>query len=95
MPERVTATHVARNFREILDRVRWRGEHFVVVRGGEAVAEIGPAPDVSGRTWRTVGELFDSLAAAGLPDPDFAADVESARAAQGAVPPSPWDVEAR
>lgn len=39
----VTATEAARNFADVLDAVESRGETFLVVRRGRAVARIGPA----------------------------------------------------
>jgi antitoxin (DNA-binding transcriptional repressor) of toxin-antitoxin stability system len=39
----VSATEVARNFSDVLDAVENRGETFLVVRRGRAVARIGPA----------------------------------------------------
>jgi prevent-host-death family protein len=41
VPE-VTATDAARNFADLLDAVEHKGERFVVVRRGRAVAEIHP-----------------------------------------------------
>ncbi len=42
MPTRVTVTEAVRNFSEILGRVRFKGERFVLVKGGKPVAELGP-----------------------------------------------------
>ena len=39
----LTATEAARRFADVLDAVESRGETFVVVRRGRAVARIGPA----------------------------------------------------
>lgn len=39
----LTATEAARRFSEVLDAVADRGESFVVMRRGRAVARIGPA----------------------------------------------------
>ena len=36
----VSATHAARSFSELLDRVCYRGESFVIERGGELVCEM-------------------------------------------------------
>lgn len=41
--KRLTATEAARRFADVLDAVESRGETFVVVRRGRAVARIGPA----------------------------------------------------
>jgi len=40
---RVSATEAVRNFSEILNRVRYRGETFVIERGGQPICELRPA----------------------------------------------------
>jgi prevent-host-death family protein len=65
----MTATEASRSFAALLDAVE-RGESFVITRGGRRIASLGPAPLANGAALR-------SLLEAG-PDPDFAADVESA-----------------
>jgi len=48
MKTRISATAAARGFSDLLNRVRYRNESFVVERGGEPVCEIIPArPPVS------------------------------------------------
>lgn len=44
----LTATEAARRFSEVLDAVVDRGESFVVMRRGRAVARIGPAASAQG-----------------------------------------------
>lgn len=71
---RITATELARSLSDVLNRVRYKGERFVVVRNGEVVAAIEfPA---SPAKITTVGEFLDWLKVTPLPDPDFAKDVE-------------------
>lgn len=45
---RLTATDAARRFSELLDAVEQRGESFLVVRRGHAVARIEPARAANG-----------------------------------------------
>jgi antitoxin (DNA-binding transcriptional repressor) of toxin-antitoxin stability system len=85
MKTRVSATEVARNLSDLLNRVRYRRERFTVVRGGEDVAEIGPAAR-SGVV--TLGELRRALAALPSPDDAFCADLESIRAEQPPAEPT-------
>jgi prevent-host-death family protein len=82
---KVSATEAARNLSDLLNRVRYRGERFTVVRGGEEVAEIVPAKQGSGVTLRA---LRRALAALPAPDDDFAADLERIRAEQPPAEPS-------
>jgi prevent-host-death family protein len=46
---RLSATEAARRFFDLLDAVERRGETFVVVRRGRAVASLGPAAGTDGR----------------------------------------------
>jgi prevent-host-death family protein len=71
---RLSATEAARRFSDLLDAVENRGESFVVVRRGRAVARIEPAATGSGRA---VKELLRS----GSPDRDWPADLRETRAA--------------
>ncbi len=91
MPTRLTVTEAIRNFSEVLGRVRFKGERFILTRGGRPVAELRPTDAASPMR---LGELPAALA--GLPhlepnDADsFAHDLESGRSAVGPVPPVPW-----
>lgn len=73
-----TVTEVVRNFAEYINRVAYRGERFVLIRGGKAVAELLPVP--SGRRLGDLPELLESLPR--LPAREaasFAEDLEGAR----------------
>jgi len=87
MATSVTATEAARRFSDLLNRVRYRGDSFVIVRGGEAVARLSPAVD---RPRATVRSLFELLGSLDVPDPDFADDLERIQAEQPAMPEAPW-----
>ncbi len=69
--ERITATEASRNFSEMLNRVRYGGESFLVERNGEAVAEIRPPA----RKGSTVADAIDFLKTTTLPDRDFKRDM--------------------
>ena len=43
MKSRISATKAARNFFELMNRVRYRSESFIVERGGKPICEILPA----------------------------------------------------
>ncbi len=82
---RVSATEAARNLSDLLNRVRYRGERFTVVRSGEEVAEIIPATHNGGIT---LGELRRALAQLPAPDEEFLADLNRVRAEQPPAEPS-------
>jgi antitoxin (DNA-binding transcriptional repressor) of toxin-antitoxin stability system len=87
MIRNITATEAARTFSELLSRVRYAGESFLVVRNGEIMCRIEPA---HAHQPATVRDLVDILKNAGRTDPQFADDVERAQKAQPKLPRSPW-----
>ncbi len=87
MPTRIRATDLARNLSDVLNRVRYRGEHFVVERNGEPVATLSPSfrmPDV------TLGEVARRLADLALPGEGFGADLERIQLSQERAEPPAW-----
>ena len=87
MEYHISATDLARRAGEVLGRVRYRGDSFVVDRNGDPVALITPvaeAPTGAARefveTWRSVGP----------PEALFADDLEVVGALD-APPELPWD----
>ncbi len=87
MTERISATRAARSFSDLLNRVRYQGDSFVIVRNGEAMGQLGP---VVGKRPRTLKELVGLIREMGPPDEDFARDLEEIRREQPALPGDPW-----
>ena len=78
MPETLTVTEVVRHFADYVNRVVYRRESFVLVRGNKPVAELRPMP--VGRRLGELPGLLDSLPHLSAADADaFAADLEVAR----------------
>jgi len=76
--ERVTVTEAARNFAEYLNRVTYRRESFVLLRGNRPIAELRPVP--SGRRLGDLPSMMASLPRLSVEDADsFAQDVTSAK----------------
>ncbi len=55
MEKTIKATEAARRFSEVLNRVKFRGNHYIIVRGGKPVASIGPVEILQKE--HTLGEL--------------------------------------
>jgi hypothetical protein len=76
MSETLTVTEVVRHFTDYVNRVAYRRESFVLLRGSKPVAELRPLP-----TGKRLGDLPGFLAS--LPRLDdaaeFAADLDAAR----------------
>jgi antitoxin (DNA-binding transcriptional repressor) of toxin-antitoxin stability system len=86
MTLRISATETARRFSELMNRVRYRGESFIVERGGKPICEILPAkpPKFTG------GELANLLRALPTPDEEYLTLVESLTKKQSKVAESRW-----
>jgi hypothetical protein len=86
MTTRITATEAARRFSDIVNRVVYRRETFVVERAGEAVCEIGPARPTTAYGKDLVG-LLDSIP---RPDDEYLDLVEKLLKNQPKIAKSPW-----
>ena len=87
MATKVSATEAVRTFSDLLNRIRYRGEEFVVERAGEAVCRMTPAGPARIPTLRDLAAL---LREAPGPDRGYAADVRRVARGQGRRPRSPW-----
>ena len=86
METRITATELARSLSDILNRIQYRGERFVVERNGKPIATINPSL-TSAITW---SELLDRLGDLALPGEGFADDLEKIQSAQPTVGRPKW-----
>ena len=87
MESTISATELARNLGDILGKVRYRREVFIVEKNGEPIARLAPLPSAAEttlaeglRAWRTTG----------VRDPTFADDLERVNAADR-PPRNPWE----
>lgn len=87
MDTTITATEAARKFSDLLNRVRYRGETFRIVRSGETVAQL-TAPPRSGTSFQA---LLSKLDAARTEDPELADELERIQAEQPTAGEGPWD----
>jgi antitoxin (DNA-binding transcriptional repressor) of toxin-antitoxin stability system len=87
MTTKVTATEAVRTFSDLLNRIRYRGEEFVVERAGEPICRMSPAAPTTILTLRDLAALLREI-----PEPDagYATDVRRAARSQGRAPRSPW-----
>ena len=87
MSVRITATEAARNLSDLLNRVRYRGESFLIVRNGEEVGMLAPISSGKSTTLRQLVELVKEM---GPPDDDFVSDLEEIHRQQPSLPRDPW-----
>ncbi|MGI8476506.1 MAG: type II toxin-antitoxin system Phd/YefM family antitoxin [Thermomicrobiales bacterium] len=87
MTTKITATELSKNLSDVLNRVRYRGEQFVIERNGEAVANIGPASPSRGVT---LEEIIAKIGDLRMPGDGFADDLEAIHAEQGVAELPEW-----
>jgi antitoxin (DNA-binding transcriptional repressor) of toxin-antitoxin stability system len=83
----VSATEAARSFSDLINRVCYRGETYIVERGGHPMCELSPVA-----TRRFTGADFSAiLPTLARPSEDFLKVVEEAIRRQASVDASPWE----
>jgi antitoxin (DNA-binding transcriptional repressor) of toxin-antitoxin stability system len=88
MTTRVSATEAVRSFSDLLNRIRYRGEEFIVERAGEPLCRMTPVAPLKQLTVRQLAALLREVPSA---DARYAADVRRAVRKQGRAPRSPWE----
>lgn len=85
MKTSISSTALVRNLGDCLAKVKYRGEHFLITKNEEPVAELLPVESLRCGKW---GELARALE--GLPvDPTFADDLMRVNEADR-EPENPW-----
>lgn len=87
MATHVSATEAVRTFSDLLNRIRYRGEEFVVERAGEAVCRMTPSRAPQRLSLRELASLLRELP---KPEAALASDVRRAVRSQARLPGSPW-----
>ena len=87
MSTRVSATEAVRTFSDLLNRIRYRGEEFVIERGGQPLCRMVPATPSRPLKMKELVPLLREIPEA---DAGYAPDVRRARRRQGRLPRSPW-----
>lgn len=87
-----TVTDILRNFSDYINRVAYRGERFVLTRGGKDVAELGPVAPAGSRL-ADLPEVLRSLPRLGDAEAERLHDdlAEIRRRANTESPGDPWD----
>ena len=75
MATKITVTELDRRLSDVLNRVAYQGESFVIERGGKQIAQIEPV----GLRSATAREIAEKLGHLRIPE-GFADDLEAVRA---------------
>ena len=87
MNKTINATDAVRAFSEVLNSVKYRGDHFTIVRGGKPAAAIVPVDAATaGRTLGELRRLVKDLPSLGEDSERFALDIENAIGKQPQMP---------
>jgi antitoxin (DNA-binding transcriptional repressor) of toxin-antitoxin stability system len=94
----LTVTEMSRKFADYINRVVYRGEKFILIRGNKPVAEIRPISDASDRlpnglSGKEFLELFKSLPHLTPDEAEaFGRDIDEAREEANKIPiRDPWE----
>ena len=87
----ISATEAVRNFSEILNNIRYRGDHYTIIRGGKPAASIVPAEETAQE--RPLAELRSILKALPRLDRDDTSFADDVLAAASSQPPLPESTE--
>lgn len=75
---KVTVTKVAKNFSDFINRVNYKGERFILIKGKKAVAEINPV--IRGKVLGDLPEIISKLPKLSKEELEgFSKDLEKAR----------------
>jgi len=93
MEKHISATDAVREFSELLNRVKFRGERYIIERAGKPMARIEPTdPSPRRTTLSELERLLDALPRLGDELESFAADIEVTRREQLRLPEeSQWE----
>lgn len=86
MESTISATYLAKHLSDVLDRIRERGDEFIVERDGETIARLGPTV----RRGITARELVRRMGDLRMPGDGFADDLEAIHAEQGVQEMPDW-----
>jgi len=92
MIQTITATEAVRNFSELLNGIRYRGDRYTILKGGKPAATIGPAAgSAKERKLSDLKGMVRSLPRLGDDADAFSGDIAQAVALQPPVGEGkPW-----
>lgn len=87
MEKTIMATEAVRKFSEILNTIKFKGDHYIIERGGKPVAYMGPVEEaIRIRKLKELKHILKSLPKLGEEIDSFKADLEELIKAQPSLP---------
>jgi len=93
MEKLITATEAVKDFSALLNRIKFRGDRYIIQRSGKPMAFILPFEGASkSRSLKELKSILSELPRLNEDVEDFAADLEALRKRQPSLPGEhPWD----
>lgn len=83
----ISSTEVVRNFSELLNNIKYRGDRYTVIRGGKPAASLVPVePFRSGATLADLRRIVQAFPHLDRSDTSFETDVTAASRLQPSMP---------
>ena len=87
MQTAISSTEAVRNFSELLNNIKYRGDRYTVIRGGKPAASLVPVEPVrSGATLADLRKIVQAFPHLDRSDNSFEADVVAAASSQPSMP---------
>ena len=87
MQTAISSTEAVRNFSELLNNIKYRGDRYTVIRGGKPAASLVPVEPVrSGATLADLHKIVQAFPHLDRSDTSFEADVIAAAHSQPSMP---------
>ena len=86
--KKITAIELAKSLSDVLSRVYFRGETFMIERNGRPVVKLAPSDVRPHGTWRDVAEALKDVP---WPLEGFAEDLEAVQSSQQRIGAPRWD----
>ena len=93
MNKAVTATEAVRNYSALLNAVKFKGETYIIKRGGKPIASLGPVREANvSNTLKELKGILHELPRMGYELDPFAEDLIEVRRNQPSLPEEePWE----
>ena len=87
MQTSISSTEAVRNFSELLNNIKYRGDRYTVIRGGKPAASLVPVEPIgSGATLADLRKIVPAFPRLDKGDTSFEADVIAAAGSQPSMP---------
>lgn len=87
MERAIMATEAVRKFSELLNTIKFKGEHYIIERGGKPVAYMGPIDEgMKTRSLRDLKNIIKTLPRLGDEIDSFSSNLEEIVKSQPSLP---------